>query len=121
MIAQSHTGRPGMVDRRAAVAGEERVELLLDEEAERRKHADAAVRQLRLAVAVHLELRLALKEAGRVEVELRAADRVEVAREAVREGRRLRRAAAAAELGLRDARAGRRVEGEGTGDVVEHL
>merc|ERR1719337_201792 len=74
-----------LVDRGAAVAGEERVELLLDEEAERREHADAAVRELGLAVAVHLELGLALEEAGRVPIELAAAEGVEIAREAVRE------------------------------------
>merc|ERR1719482_151086 len=90
-----------LVDRGATVAGEERVELLLDEEAERREHADAAVRQLALPVAVDLDLGLALEEAGRVPVELRAAERVEVSREAVREGGRLlclRRGAAEVEV-----------------------
>merc|ERR1719235_2092834 len=74
-----------LVDRGAAVAREKRVELLLDEEAERSEHADAAMRELGLAVAVNLELGLALEEAGRVPVELAAAEGVEVAREAVRE------------------------------------
>merc|ERR1719272_1360437 len=91
-----------LVDGGATVRREERVELLLHEEARRREHAHAAVGQLALAVPVDLQLRLALEEARRVEVDLLAADGVEVAREAVREcrlgGRRL---LAAAELHLR--------------------
>merc|ERR1719149_74107 len=75
-----------LVDRRTAVAGEERVELLLHEEASGRKHADATVGQLSLAVPVHLELGLALEEVSRVKVELGATQGVEVTREAVREG-----------------------------------
>merc|ERR1719486_1165344 len=50
-----------LVDRRAAVGREEWVELLLHDEAQRGQHADAAVGQLALAVAVDLELRLALE------------------------------------------------------------
>merc|ERR1719265_885699 len=57
-----------LVNGRAAVAGEERVEALLHEEAGRREHADAAVRQLRLAQPVDLALALALEEAGGIEV-----------------------------------------------------
>merc|ERR1719316_689301 len=74
-----------LVDRGAAVTREERMELLLHEEAKRREHAHTAVGDLALAVAVDLQLRLAIEEASRVPVELRAADRVEVARQAVRE------------------------------------
>merc|ERR1719213_1408589 len=69
-----------LVDGGAAVRREERVELLLHEEAQRREHAHAAVRDLALAVPVHLQLRLALEEARRVPVEIAAAERVEVAR-----------------------------------------
>merc|ERR550514_225103 len=50
------------------VAPEERVEALLHEEAGRREHADAAVRQLRLTQPVDLALALALEEAGGIEV-----------------------------------------------------
>merc|ERR1719440_1470879 len=79
------------------------MELLLHEEAERSEHANAAVRELGLAVAVNLELGLAFEEAGRVEVELAAAEGVEIAGEAVREAWRLGglRGAEAAELHLR--------------------
>merc|ERR1719201_600523 len=70
-----------LLDRRPAVAREERVELLLDEEARRREHADAAVRELGLAPRAHLLERLALEEVERVEV----LDRRDVAREAVAE------------------------------------
>ena len=73
-----------LVDRDVGVAGEERVELLLHEEAERREHRHAAVRELGLAVLVHLELRLALEEVERVEL----AEDVVAARQAVRELRR---------------------------------
>merc|ERR1719247_2106911 len=80
-----------LVDGRAADAGEERVEVLLDDEADRGEHADAAVRELALAVPVHLQLALPLQEAVRVEVELLTADDVDVAGQAVREGARLDR------------------------------
>ena len=71
-----------LIDRRAAVAREEGVELLLHEEAERGEHRNAAMGELGLAVAVDLELGLALEEAGRVEI----ARRAEVAREACTKG-----------------------------------
>merc|ERR1719353_1755532 len=51
---QPHRQRRDLVDRGAAIAGEEWVKLLLHEEARGRKHAHAAVRQLALAVAVDL-------------------------------------------------------------------
>merc|ERR1719231_2091338 len=70
-----------LVNGGAAVAREERVELLLDEEAGRREHRDARVRELRLAQAVDLELVLAVEEARGVEL----AEDVVAAREAVRE------------------------------------
>ena len=70
-----------LLDGRAAVAREQWVELLLDEEARRREHADAAVRELGLAPRAHLLERLALEEVERVEV----LDRRDVAREAVAE------------------------------------
>mmetsp|Transcript_81134 Transcript_81134/g.196946 ORF Transcript_81134/g.196946 Transcript_81134/m.196946 type:complete len:232 (+) Transcript_81134:112-807(+) len=62
-------GKPrDLVDGSAAVAGEERVELLLHEETDRRKHGHAAVSKLGLAQAVDLQLRLARHEASRVEL-----------------------------------------------------
>ena len=61
----------------------------LNDEADSREHADAAVGELGLAVAVDLELRLALEEASGVELERRATESVERTREAVREGGRL--------------------------------
>ena len=57
-----------LLDGRAVVTREERVEVLLDEEAGGRQHTDTTVRQLGLAPAHHLLLGLALEEVGRVEV-----------------------------------------------------
>mmetsp|Transcript_5049 Transcript_5049/g.11507 ORF Transcript_5049/g.11507 Transcript_5049/m.11507 type:complete len:217 (+) Transcript_5049:267-917(+) len=45
-----------LLDRRAAIRGEERVEVLLHEEARCRKHADPPVCELSLAITVHLAL-----------------------------------------------------------------
>merc|ERR1719487_2689972 len=75
--------RRDLVDRGTAIAREERVELLLHDEAERRKHRHAAVRQLGLAEAEDFELRLALEEAGRVKL----AEDVRATGQAVGEGR----------------------------------
>eukprot|EP00964_Phaeocystis_antarctica_P001916 scaffold1000_cov68-Phaeocystis_antarctica.AAC.9 len=114
-----------LVDGGATVRREERVELLLHEEAERGEHAHAAVGQLALTVAVDLKLGLALHETRRVPVKLRAADRVEVAREAVRRAANIegahgrlgdRRLLATAELHLRrDLRGANGGAGEGGG------
>ena len=60
-----------------------RLDALLHDETDRGEHAHAAVRQLALAVPVHLELRLAIEEAVRVPVELSAAEDVVVPRQAV--------------------------------------
>mmetsp|Transcript_43700 Transcript_43700/g.128671 ORF Transcript_43700/g.128671 Transcript_43700/m.128671 type:complete len:388 (+) Transcript_43700:96-1259(+) len=57
-----------LVDCRAAVPGEERVELLLHEEARRRQHAHAAVRKLCLAPRQHLVLGLAVQHVEGVKV-----------------------------------------------------
>merc|ERR1719258_322241 len=70
-----------LVDGGPAIAREERVELLLHEEASRREHADAAVRQLGLAPREDLVVRLAVEEVERVEL-LEGRDR---ARQAVAE------------------------------------
>merc|ERR1719263_1239705 len=75
--------RRDLVDGRAAVGREERMELLLNDEAERRQHGHAPVSQLRLAKTVHLELVLALEEASRVEL----AEDVRGARKTVGKGR----------------------------------
>merc|ERR1719478_1058508 len=99
-----------LLDGGAAVGGEERVELLLHDEAKRSQHRHAAVRQLRLAEAEHLELALALHEAGRVPL----AEDVAATGQAVGEGDLLLSllGAEAAEL---HAHVGRRAHG-GTGE-----
>merc|ERR1719478_1962818 len=70
-----------LLDGGAAVGVEERVELLLHEEARGREHADAAVGELGLAPRAHLLEGLAVKEVERVEL-LERRDR---ARQAVAE------------------------------------
>ena len=76
-----------LVNRGSAGAREERVELLLDNETERRKHGDAAVRRLRFAQAVHLELRLTVQEARRVELAKDVGGAGEAVGKGVRRGR----------------------------------
>merc|ERR1719261_504689 len=78
---EPHRQLRDLVNRGAAVGREERVELLLHEEAGRGEHRDAAVGELGLAVAVDLELGLALEEARRVPL----AEHVGAAGQAVRE------------------------------------
>eukprot|EP00962_Isochrysis_galbana_P001578 scaffold407_cov130-Isochrysis_galbana.AAC.6 len=57
-----------LLNGRPTVTREERVELLLDDKAERGEHGHAAVRQLGLAVPVYLGLGLALGETSRVKL-----------------------------------------------------
>jgi len=60
--------RGDLLDGRATVRREERVEALLHQEARRGEHAHAAVRELRLAPPVDLALGGALEEVGGVKV-----------------------------------------------------
>ena len=96
-----------LLDRRAAVTGEERVELLLHEEASGSEHADTAVGELGLTEAVALEGVLALGEAGGVE----EAERRDRAGEPVAL-RRLHDDARARRRQHGDGREGERVDGE---------
>mmetsp|Transcript_30096 Transcript_30096/g.74160 ORF Transcript_30096/g.74160 Transcript_30096/m.74160 type:complete len:245 (-) Transcript_30096:80-814(-) len=57
-----------LLDRGTAVRREERVEVLLDEEAGGGEHANAAVGELGLAPPEHLRLRLAIQQVGRVKL-----------------------------------------------------